>query len=125
MTTRAVSKASRLLLLHLLREAGVIGDEATQSDIARWLGVNRSTVHKDLRAIDAAIALYRELEASQPWVRRYYSTSETAVELGLDHRTALAMIAGGVIHGEQTTDRGSWRVPVAEVDRWRAILAKR
>lgn len=124
MTTRATKKAGRLLLLHLLREAGVIGDEASQSEIARWLGVNRSTVYKDLKAIDEALRLFKELEATQPWVRRFYSTSETAALLSLDHRTTLAMIAGGVIHGERTLQGGFWRVPVAEVERWRKLLDK-
>ena len=60
--------------------------------------------------------------AAQPWLRRWYSTSETAEALGLDYDTTLAMIAGDVIHGERENQRAQWRVAVAEVERWRRIL---
>lgn len=120
MTTHT-TKAGRMLLLYLLRQDGVMG-EATQADIARWLGVNRSTIHKDLDAIDETIEHYRALLAAQPWLRRWYSTSETAEALGLSYDTALAMIAGGVISAERENQRAQWRVSVAEVERWRRIL---
>ena len=89
---------------------------------ARWLGVNRSTIHKDLDAIEETLATYRELLTAQPWLRRWYSTSETAEALGLDYDTTLAMIAGDVIHAERENQRAQWRVAVAEVERWRRIL---
>lgn len=120
MTTHT-TKAGRMLLLYLLKQDGVLG-EATQADIARWLGVNRSTIHKDLDAIETTLATYRALLAAQPWLRRWYSTSETAEALRLDYDTTLAMIAGGVIHGERETERSLWRVPVDEIERWRRIL---
>ena len=119
--TRATSKAGRLLLLYLLREAGVLDDEVKRSDVARWLGVDRSTITKDLHVMADVLASYAELQASQPWVRRFYSTSEAAEQLGLDYDTVLAMIAGDVIHGERE-GRGQWRVSVAEVDRWKGLL---
>lgn len=121
--TRATSKAGRLLLLYLLREAGLLDDEVRRSDVARWLGVNRSTITKDLRVMAEVLTSYAELQATQPWVRRFYSTSETAEQLGLDYDTALAMIAGDVIHGERE-GRGQWRVPVAEVERWKGLLER-
>lgn len=110
-----------MLLLYLLRQDGVLED-TTQADIARWLGVNRSTIHKDLEAIDETIEHYRALLAAQPWLRRWYSTSETAEALALDYDTTLAMIAGSVIHAERENQRAQWRVAVAEVERWRRIL---
>lgn len=84
--------------------------------------ISRSTIHKDLEAIDETIATYRALLAAQPWLRRWYSTSETAEALGLDYDTTLAMIAGDVIHAERENQRAQWRVAVAEVERWRRIL---
>ena len=120
--TRNTTKAGRLALIMELQRAGLIGDEVSQADLARWLGVNRSTIHKDLAVIVQAQAVAAELLATQPWAVRYYSTSETAEALGLDYDTALAMIAGDVIHAERAGERGQWRVPVAEVDRWRRIL---
>lgn len=120
--TRTTSKAARLLLLYLLRESGALGDEVRNADVARWLGVNRSTVGKDLRVLDEVLTAWRELQATQPWVRRFYSTSETAEALGIDYDTALAMIAGGLIVGQRDGERGLWRVPVAEVERWKEKL---
>lgn len=120
--TRATSKAARLLLLYLLRESGALGDEVRNADVARWLGVNRSTVGKDLRVLDEVLTAWRKLQATQPWVRRFYSTSETAEALGIDYDTALAMIAGGLIVGQRDGERGLWRVPVAEVERWKEKL---
>lgn len=120
MTTHT-TKAGRMLLLYLLRQDGVL-DDVTQADVARWLEVNRSTIHKDLAAIDETLATYRELLAAQPWLRRWYSTSETAEALRLDYDTTLAMIAGGVIRAERENQKAQWRVAVAEVERWRRIL---
>lgn len=76
----------------------------------------------DLAAIDETLATYRELLAAQPWLRRWYSTSETAEALRLDYDTTLAMIAGGVIRAERENQKAQWRVAVAEVERWRRIL---
>jgi hypothetical protein len=123
MTTHT-TKAGRMLLLYLLREDGVLND-VTQAEIARWLNRNRSTIHKDLDAIDATLTTYRQLLAEQPWVQRWWSTSEIAGVLGLDYDTTLAMIAGGVIRGERENQKAQWRVPVAEVQRWRRIFKRR
>ena len=44
---RTRSKAARLLLLYLLRNDGVIEYRGARADVARWLGVHRSTITKD------------------------------------------------------------------------------
>lgn len=67
---RTRSKAARLLLLHLLRTDGVIEYRGARSDVARWLGVNRSTITKDFRELDRVLAIYRDLAARQPWLER-------------------------------------------------------
>lgn len=67
---RTRSKAARLLLLHLLRQDGVIGYRGAASDLARWLGVNRSTICKDLQELDRMLVIYNDLAARQPWIRR-------------------------------------------------------
>lgn len=67
---RTRSKAGRLLLLHLLRSDGVMDHYGAASDVARWLGVNRSTICRDLREVDRVIAIYNDLAARQPWIER-------------------------------------------------------
>ena len=67
---RTRSKAARLLLLYLLRNDGVIEYRGARADIARWLGVNRSTITRDLRELDKMLAIYGDLAARQPWIRR-------------------------------------------------------
>lgn len=67
---RTRSKAARLLLLYLLRRDGVLSYRGAQSDLAHWLGVHRSTITKDLRELDKTVAIYNDLLARQPWVRR-------------------------------------------------------
>lgn len=67
---RTRSKAARLLLLYLLRNDGVLNYRGARSDVARWLGVNRSTITRDLRELDKMLAIYGDLAARQPWIRR-------------------------------------------------------
>ena len=43
--TRSVSKNGRLLLLYLLWEYELLGDEQSKAEIAGWFDVNRSTAH--------------------------------------------------------------------------------
>jgi Mn-dependent DtxR family transcriptional regulator len=64
-TKRTVNKAARLVLLHLLREGGALPSEANQSDVARLLNVNRSTITRDLRELDAGVI--RVTLKFQPW----------------------------------------------------------
>ena len=122
MTKRTVSKAGRLLLLYLLRDRGLLGDDVSQSDLARWLGVNRSTVHKDLKAIDGVIELYRELETTQPWIKRFYSTAEAADLLSLSQEAVLALIQDGAIEATNDGPSHPYRIPVGEVARWKRFL---
>ena len=67
---RTRSKAARLLLLYLLRADGVVEYRGAKADVARWLGVHRSTITKDFRELDKMIVIYRDLAARQPWIRR-------------------------------------------------------
>ncbi len=122
MTKRTVSKAGRLLLLYLLRDRSLLGDDVSQSDLARWLGVNRSTVHKDMKAIDEVVELYRELETTQPWVKRFYSTAEVADLLGLSQEAVLTLIQDGAIEATHDGPSHPYRVPVGEVARWKRFL---
>ena len=69
MATNTTTKAGRLLLLHRLREAGVI-EGRTLQEIGDALGVNRSTILRDLRVLDQVEAEYQRLMAEQPWARR-------------------------------------------------------
>ena len=80
MTKRTVAKAARLVLLHMLREGGALDADARRADLARLLGVNRSTITRDLAELDKALALYHELAAQQGWLRRY-SVSYTHLTL--------------------------------------------
>lgn len=96
--TGSVNKAGRLLLLYLLREHEVLGDEVSQSEIARWFNVNRSTIHKDLRVMDDVLAVYRELLATQPWV---------------DSRDASDVVARAL---DKMQGDGAMKVPVSEKD---------
>jgi predicted transcriptional regulator YheO len=67
---RTRSKAARLLLLYLLQRDGVLNYRGAQTDVAQWLGVHRSTITRDLRQVEAALAIYADLAARQPWIRR-------------------------------------------------------
>lgn len=67
---RTRSKAGRLLLLYLLRSNDLISYRGAQTDIADFLGVNRSTICKDLRELDRVIAIYTDLAARQQWLDR-------------------------------------------------------
>jgi excisionase family DNA binding protein len=119
---RTVSKAGRLLLLYLLRDRGLLGDEVSQSDLARWLQVNRSTIHKDLKTIDEVVALYHDLETIQPWVKRFYSTTEVADLLGLSHEAVLRLIQDGAVKATHDGPSLPYRIHVGEVNRWKRFL---
>ena len=69
-TRRTRSKAARLLLLYLLRADDVLNYRGARSDVAAWLGVHRSTITRDLRELDKMLAIYGDLAARQPWIRR-------------------------------------------------------
>lgn len=67
---RTRSKAGRLLLLYLLQRDGVLDYKGAQSDMARWLAVNRSTICRDLREVKRIERIYRELADKQPWATK-------------------------------------------------------
>ncbi|MCP4541797.1 MAG: helix-turn-helix domain-containing protein [Chloroflexi bacterium] len=118
---RTTSKAGRLLLLYRLREAGVIGDDNTLQEIGNALGVNRSTILRDLAVIDQVEAEYTLLMASQPWMQRYYTAPEFANEIGASADTVRAMLRDGLIkaHKTGTAGGGRWVIPIAEADKFK------
>ena len=66
---RTVHKSARMLLLLDLRAAGLLTNLSGE-DIARALGVNRSTICRDLHDLSAVEAEYHRLLAVQPWLKR-------------------------------------------------------
>ena len=113
------------MLLHLLREGGALDADAKRADVARLLGVARSTITRDLAELDRALALYHELAAQQGWLKRSYSTSEAAEAPGLPERIVRDMAGAGVIEATRTGRGSAHRIPVEEVNRWAAFLARR
>ena len=67
--TIITTKAGRLLFLYRLREEGILDDKSL-SDIAGPLGVERSTILRDLRTLDQVEEEYTRWMAVQPWTRR-------------------------------------------------------
>ena len=63
MAKRSVTKSGRLLVLLRLREQGLL-DEMTLQEIGDVLGLNRSTIMRDLRELDAIEAEYQRRKAS-------------------------------------------------------------
>mgnify|MGYP003377041062 CR=1 FL=1 len=125
MGKRSVNKAARLVLLHLLKEGGALDTDATRADVARLLGVHRSTITKDLAELDKALALYHELAAQQGWLRRYFTTSQAAEALGIPERVVRDMAGAGVLESTKGDGRGAHRIAAEEVNRWAAFLARR
>lgn len=125
MGKRTVNKAARLVLLHLLREGGALDQDATRADVARLLGVHRSTITKDMAELDRALALYHDLAAQQGWLRRFYTTSQAAEALGLPERIVRDMAGAGVIEAGKRGAGAPHRIPADEVNRWAAFLARR
>lgn len=116
---RTTSKAGRLLLLYLLREAGVIDGQTLQA-IGDVLSVNRSTILRDLRVLDQVEAEYRRLLAVQPWLATEYTVSEFAALLRADPETVRAMIRDGLLQAvKRGGGRGRWYIPTSEVDRFK------
>ena len=126
MAKRTTNKAARLVLLHLLREGGALDADAKRADVARLLGVARSTITRDLAELDKALALYGELAAQQGWLRRTYTTSQAAEALGIPERIVRDMAGAGVLDSDKGSGRGgAHRIPAEEVNRWAAFLARR
>jgi excisionase family DNA binding protein len=116
MTKSTVSKGARLILLRDLRIANLL-EGLTLQEIGDALGVNRSTILRDLRDLDAAEAEYRRLMATQPWLHRDLSTTEFAELTGWEPDTVRAMIRDGLIKVRDVD--GFYRIPREELQRWR------
>jgi excisionase family DNA binding protein len=116
-----ISKAGRLVLLLRLRDAGVLEDQTLQA-IGGVLGVNRSTILRDLLVLDQVEEEYRRMMAEQPWLRRELTVTEFACEIGASPETVRAMIRDGLVKAHKRPARGQggrWCIPLAEVDRFR------
>lgn len=109
----------------LSRVGGALDQDATRADVARLLGVHRSTITKDMAELDRALALYHDLAAQQGWLRRFYTTSQAAEALGLPERIVRDMAGAGVIETTRPGRGGAHRIAVEEVNRWAAFLARR
>jgi len=119
-----ISKAGRLVLLLRLREAGVLEDQTLQS-IGDAVGVNRSTILRDMQVLDQVEEEYQRLMAEQPWLKRDLTVIEFAQEIGASPETVRGMIRDGLIEahkrlgGRGGGKSGRWYIPLAEVDRFR------
>lgn len=124
MATNTTTKAGRLLLLYRLREAGVLDGRTLQS-VGDVLGVNRSTILRDLRVLDQVETEYQRLLAEQPWLRRELTVTEFGEEIGASPETVRAMIRDGLVTAYKRTGQrgrgGRWYIPLTEVDRFREI----
>jgi predicted DNA-binding protein YlxM (UPF0122 family) len=124
MSNKTLRKSGRLVLLHLLRADGVI-DDLTLQAIGDILGVDRSTIHRDLRELDAVEHEYRRLLAQQPWIRRELTTAEFAEEIGASADTVRMMINDGLIDARKVHwgvgggKFGRWMIPVEETERFK------
>lgn len=121
MTKRTLTKAGRMLLLHRLQEHEAL-DDLTLQAMGEILGVNRSTILRDLRELDQVEAEYNRLMARQPWVRRELTTADFAQEIGASAETVRAMIRDGLIEARKRGNR--WMIPVAEVERFAGSTTK-
>ncbi len=117
MSKRSLTKSGRLLVLLRLRDQGLL-EEMTLQEVGDALGLNRSTILRDIRELDAIEAEYQRIMAIQPWLRRFYSTSEFAEEIGASAETVRRMCQDGLVKYERDGS-GYYRIPVSEVDRFR------
>ena len=117
------SKAGRLVLLLRLRDAGVLEGQTLQA-IGDVLGVNRSTILRDLEVLDQVEEEYQRLMAEQPWAQRELTVSEFAEEIGASPETVRYMIRDGLVRahkrpgGKGSGKGGRWYIPLAEVDKF-------
>jgi IS30 family transposase len=93
------------VLLRRPRDAGAIEAQTLQA-IGDVLGVNRSTILRDLRALDQVEAEYQWLMAKQPWTRRELTVAEFAAEIGASPETMRAMIRDGLVKAHKQPERG-------------------
>jgi excisionase family DNA binding protein len=109
-----------VLLLLWLRDTGVLEKWALR-EIAGALGVDESTIRRDLRVLDQAVAEYQRLMVARPWVRQEHTVFEFAQEIGASPETVRRMIRNGLITAHRRSGRGKggqWRIPVDKVERF-------
>ena len=53
-------KAARIVVIIRLKEDGFIGPEMSMAEIGRRLGVNRSTILRDMREVAVIDGIYRD-----------------------------------------------------------------
>ena len=119
--TKPVTKAGRLLLLYRLREEGVL-DGMTLQVIGDTLGVNRSTVLRDLRDLEQAESEFHRLAATLPWGPPPLTVQEFARAIGAQPDTVRAMIRDGLVTAHKRPERGQggrWYIPPGEVERFK------
>ena len=118
---RTAKKAARMLLLLHLKDAGVL-DDLTLQEIGDITGVDRSTIHRDFQDLPAVEAEYRQLMATQPWVRRTLTVDEFAERIGVQPETVRSMIRDGLITASKAPGTagqgGRWIIPAVELDWW-------
>lgn len=112
--TKPITKAGRLLLLYRLREAGVTEGKTLQH-IGDILGVNRSTILRDLRVLDQVEDEYRRLMQEQPWLNRsrknilqatgYSTITDAAKETGYFYDHIGLLCRKGKIKAEKVGNR--------------------
>jgi excisionase family DNA binding protein len=117
--TKPLRKAGRLLLLYRLQEIGAL-EGLTLQAVAERLGVNRSTVLRDLRDLDAVQAEYRRLAETLPW-QPALTVADAARALGARPETIRAMIRDGLLAAHKRPERGRagrWYIPAQELQRF-------
>ena len=64
--TQPIIRAGRLLLLHRLREAGLLDDERLRT-IGDRFGVSRYTIARDMEALELVEQEFERLKAEEVW----------------------------------------------------------
>lgn len=119
MAKRTTTKAGRLMLLHHLSSDGIT-DDLTLQELGDALGVNRSTILRDLRELDDVEAEYHRLMATQPWLQREFGTAEVSEALGLSADTVRDLINDGALRAVKRDEQ--WRITLDELQRWRQFV---
>ena len=115
MTKATLTKAGRMLLLHRLQERDLL-DDLTLQAIGDELGVDRSTVLRDLRELEKVEKEYERLLARQPWIRRELTTAQFTEEVGATADTVRAMVRDGRVKGRKDGNR--WMIPIGELEKF-------
>lgn len=108
-----------MLLLHL-EGAGVLED-LTLEDIGNITGVNRSTIHRDLKELEGVKKEYCRLMTAQPWVKRELTPEEFAERIGVTGETVRCMLRDGLVYAvkrPEDSPSGRWYIPATELDWW-------